>query len=243
MTEYDEPSPSDGGLDESGGASASNTGHAIASGRSIANTGVFINHNYAGLAAALLLVTVLVAGVAFLIFRTPSTKTEGGGSPPTTTSATASLDVRMHEIWTSSKENQAVKLESGQWMATDFPVTVQYLRSIEIAAAKSNGGLVLLQVYDTDGHEVTSQEIAVDNYRAKVVFDSAVDVSRYRGGRLFLVVSNIYPGAMNVYVSKSDIDPRTTSCGPYQAPTRIPECTNTHGFDLSALVVGRREPW
>jgi hypothetical protein len=179
-----EPPPSLRTGQEKSSPNVSRTGNAKASKRSIANSG-FIgslaiqNHYYTGVVVALLLAGIAV-GLGILYSGKSRTTIDKADTPPA-----VPIDVRMHEIWPSSSENMAVRLEYKQWIATDFLVSQPYLRSVEVAAAKSSGGLVLLQVYDSDNNEIVGQEIAVSEYRAKVVFDAPVSVRKYLGRRLF----------------------------------------------------------
>jgi hypothetical protein len=151
-------------------------------------------------------------------------------------------DVRIHEVWASSAENVTHFLdERGDWAMTDFKVTVPYLRSTEMAAGP-NGSKVLLSVKDEHDQEIAQGEAIITDYRAKVVFDSAVDVTDYVDRRLHFELKNIYGGRVYVYLTKNDRDRTVTSY--LSCPSRpAVSCPNPKAQDLSVLIVGRATSW
>ncbi len=109
-------------------------------------------------------------------------------------------------------------------------------------AAGPNGGKVLLSVKDEHDQEIAQGEAVIEGYRAKVVFDKAVDLTDYVGRRLHFELRNIYGERVYVYLTDHDRDRRVTS---YLSCAMRPatSCPNPEAQDLSVLIVGRRTPW
>jgi hypothetical protein len=193
---------------------------------------------------------VAISLLVFFVFslaRPSQSPTQGGGGSPGPTMSIAqsptddpdaTKDIHEHEIWPSSQENISVPLtKKGDWVMTDFRVSLPYLRSVEVAAG-AEGSRILLSVYDAHMQEIKAGEKVISGYRGKVIFDPVVDVSSYVGERLYLKVTKIYDDPIHVYFSRNDADPGITSyrrCG-----GKPLECPNDAAHDLSVLIIGRK---
>ncbi|WP_433788742.1 hypothetical protein [Actinoplanes sp. CA-252034] len=204
-------------------------------------TGGRFDHRFTGAVAA---ICVMVLGAVTNPFYAssapppvpPQVSPQVSPSSPAPSSPTG--DVRMHEIWPSSAQNDPHTMEEGGWAATDFPVQAPYIRSVEVAAGSEGNGKVQLSVYDEHQQELASGEAEVRDWRAKYTFEKPVDVRAHLGKRLFLVVRNLWPEKVRVYFTEFDADPSVTSYLPC-ANKRLAQCPNPQARDLSAMVVGR----
>lgn len=204
------------------------------------NGSIRINHPAWAVVVVICALGTLVI-IAFMVTLNSQVPMPSASPPP-------DADIAMLDIWPSSQANISVDISKQEWAMTDFPVTLPYIRSIEVAAApagwggSSHGKNVLLRILDAHGKEIDSGEAPIIDYRVKYVFSHPVDVRPYLGQHLYLQMMNITDEKIRTFFSLDDRDPSITSYVPCAAANPV-LCPNPFARDLGARVVGRTGMW
>ncbi len=205
----------------------------------VAGNVVQIKNYKSGVLATLVMIAAVLV-VVFTIGSSPDAGRRAETSPSAAPSSKESKESKEFELWSSSSENVHRTLKDRGWVAGDFPVSQPYLRSVEVAAGPPGVGKAQLIVYDELGKEVIGCDRGIDDtWRIKCVFDQPIDVRRYVGRHLYLLVKRVTPyQPIRVYLSRYDVNPNVRSYVPCGSRKLIQQCPNSRSQDLNMLIYG-----